>query len=165
MVLYLQNGACSWKTWTIRRLELQLMSDFLTSDVLGLSENLAASAGSPPSITGLVNMWAKEVGECHLRRTRRKTPSLKLNTLATYNPNNPVYSHFTQIVWKATTDFGCHLETCNNSAIFDFSKLGVCYLSFSLPSRLIFMFHLPSQPISLFANTILKETFLGNSGM
>ena len=32
---------------------------------------------------------------------------------AQYDPNNPVASHFTQVVWKSTTTLGCAVATCN----------------------------------------------------
>ena len=44
---------------------------------------------------------------------------------AEYNPENPVPSHFTQVVWKETTDVGCALQVCNNSNIFDLATYGV----------------------------------------
>ena len=30
-----------------------------------------------------------------------------------YNPGNPVASHFTQVVWKDTTELGCAVVACN----------------------------------------------------
>ena len=30
-----------------------------------------------------------------------------------YNPNSPVASHFTQVVWKDTTELGCAVVACN----------------------------------------------------
>ena len=35
-----------------------------------------------------------------------------------YNPNNPTYSHFTQVVWKSTTQLGCAVATCPDGSIF-----------------------------------------------
>ncbi|KAF8271341.1 CAP domain-containing protein [Lactarius quietus] len=61
-------------------------------------ENLAAGTGNY-SITDAVGDWAAEVSQ--------------------YDPNNPVPSHFTQIVWKSTTQVGCAVQTC--SGIFDAS--------------------------------------------
>jgi len=34
-----------------------------------------------------------------------------------YDPANPTYNHFTQVVWKSTTQLGCAGATCND--IFD----------------------------------------------
>ncbi|KAJ7783468.1 PR-1-like protein [Mycena maculata] len=55
-------------------------------------ENLAAGTGSF-GIAQAVGAWAAEVSE--------------------YNANDPVPSHFTQMVWKATTEIGCAVATCN----------------------------------------------------
>ncbi|KAF7317865.1 PR-1-like protein [Mycena kentingensis (nom. inval.)] len=59
-------------------------------------ENLAAGTGSYSPAQG-VQDWANEASE--------------------YNPNNPQFSHFTQMVWKATTNLGCAVATCGG--IFD----------------------------------------------
>ncbi|KAJ7786011.1 CAP domain-containing protein, partial [Mycena metata] len=57
-----------------------------------LGENLAAGTGSF-SITDAVKAWTDEVSE--------------------YNANNPQPSHFTQVVWKASTEIGCAVQTCD----------------------------------------------------
>ncbi|KAJ7130070.1 PR-1-like protein [Mycena crocata] len=57
-----------------------------------LGENLAAGTGSF-SIAEAVKAWTDEVTE--------------------YNPNNPQPSHFTQVVWKASTKLGCAVQTCD----------------------------------------------------
>jgi len=57
-----------------------------------LGENLAAGTGSY-SIAEAVKDWTDEVSE--------------------YNSNNPQPSHFTQVVWKATTQIGCAVQTCD----------------------------------------------------
>ncbi|KAJ7293291.1 CAP domain-containing protein [Mycena rebaudengoi] len=57
-----------------------------------LGENLAAGTGSF-SIAEAVKAWTDESSE--------------------YNPRNPQFSHFTQVVWKATTKVGCAVATCN----------------------------------------------------
>ena len=72
---------------------------------------------------------------------------------ASYDPRNPVPSHFTQVVWKSTTKVGCAVHMCNG--IFD-PKFGVshslsvlvCDPTTSAPL---------SRPNSSFANTFLKE--------
>ncbi|GAA6008952.1 uncharacterized protein JCM10292_006574 [Rhodotorula paludigena] len=64
-------------------------------------ENLAASAGSGVTInTALqgIRAWEAEAPE--------------------YDPNNPVYSHFTQMVWKSTTQLGCAQVSCPAGSIF-----------------------------------------------
>jgi hypothetical protein len=33
--------------------------------------------------------------------------------VADYDPNNPVPSHFTQVVWKGTTQVGCAHADCS----------------------------------------------------
>ncbi|KAJ6590279.1 PR-1-like protein [Mycena sp. CBHHK59/15] len=56
-------------------------------------ENLAA--GSPASsfpIPVAIQSWANEASQ--------------------YDPNNPVPSHWTQMVWKATTKLGCAVQSC-----------------------------------------------------
>ncbi|KAJ7630658.1 CAP domain-containing protein [Roridomyces roridus] len=57
-----------------------------------LGENLAAGTGDF-SIEDGTGLWAKEVSE--------------------YDPSNPQPSHFTQMVWKATTQIGCAQQTCD----------------------------------------------------
>jgi pathogenesis-related protein 1 len=36
---------------------------------------------------------------------------------ADYNPANPTYTHFTQVIWKSTTQLGCAVSKCDG--IFD----------------------------------------------
>ncbi|GAB1520743.1 hypothetical protein RhiTH_003831 [Rhizoctonia solani] len=60
-------------------------------EVGAFGENLAAGSGL--GATAAVKMWTDEASE--------------------YNPNNPQYSHFTQVVWKATTEVGCAVRSCN----------------------------------------------------
>ncbi|KAF9478051.1 PR-1-like protein [Pholiota conissans] len=74
-------------------------------------ENLAAGTGSSYGISAAVKSWADEVSQ--------------------YNPSNPVPSHFTQVVWKGTSEVGCAVQSC--SGIFDASfgpaKFFVCEYS------------------------------------
>ncbi|CDO72316.1 hypothetical protein BN946_scf184977.g13 [Trametes cinnabarina] len=56
-------------------------------------ENLAAGTGSSYGIQAAVKSWTDEVSQ--------------------YDPNNPQPSHFTQVVWKATTQVGCAVQSCN----------------------------------------------------
>ncbi|EMD41805.1 hypothetical protein CERSUDRAFT_110367 [Gelatoporia subvermispora B] len=60
-------------------------------------ENLAAGTGSSYGIDAAIQSWTSEVSQ--------------------YDPSNPQPSHFTQVVWKATTEVGCAVQTCNG--IFD----------------------------------------------
>ncbi|KAF9015338.1 CAP domain-containing protein [Cyathus striatus] len=55
-------------------------------------EDLAAGGGDF-SITSAVKLWTDEASE--------------------YDPSNPVPSHFTQVVWKATTQVGCAVQSCD----------------------------------------------------
>ncbi|KAJ7456700.1 PR-1-like protein [Mycena latifolia] len=57
-----------------------------------LGENLAAGTGSF-TIAKAVKAWTDEVSN--------------------YDPNNPQASHFTQVVWKASTQLGCAVQTCD----------------------------------------------------
>jgi len=67
-------------------------------------ENLAAGTGSGFDVDAAVKLWTDEA--------------------SSYDPNNPVPSHFTQVVWKSTTELGCVLYICNNSNIFDLATYG-----------------------------------------
>ncbi|KIK04256.1 hypothetical protein K443DRAFT_424528 [Laccaria amethystina LaAM-08-1] len=60
-------------------------------------ENLAAGTGSAYDIAAAIKSWTDEVSE--------------------YNSNNPVPSHFTQVVWKGTSQVGCAVQLCDG--IFD----------------------------------------------
>lgn len=51
-----------------------------------------------------------------------------------YSPSNPVYNHYTQVVWQNTTEIGCGLSPCNN--IFDESSTFVTCL-YSPPGNVV----------------------------
>ncbi|EJD40057.1 PR-1-like protein [Auricularia subglabra TFB-10046 SS5] len=58
-------------------------------------ENLAAGApASSYPISSAIALWNAEEPD--------------------YNPSNPQYSHWTQVVWKSTTDVGCAVAHCGN---------------------------------------------------
>jgi len=63
----------------------------------GAGENLAAGTGGL-SIQAAIAMWTDESRD--------------------YDPSNPVASHFTQVVWKATTQLGCAFAICPAGSIF-----------------------------------------------
>ncbi|KAI0669976.1 CAP domain-containing protein, partial [Trametes maxima] len=71
-------------------------------------ENLAAGTGSSYGIQSAVKSWTDE-----------------------YNPNSPEPSHFTQVVWKASSQVGCAVQSCNGifDASFGPAKFFVCEYS------------------------------------
>jgi uncharacterized protein YkwD len=56
-------------------------------------ENLAAGTGSSYDIRAAIKSWTDESPQ--------------------YNPNKPISSHFTQVVWKSSASLGCAVATCN----------------------------------------------------
>ena len=64
--------------------------------MFGLAENLAAGGGDF-TVTDAINLWTAEVKD--------------------YDPQHPTYSHFTQVVWKATTEVGCAVATCSGKML------------------------------------------------
>ena len=65
----------------------------------GAGQNLAAGASSAATASqsgqAIVDMWMAEEKD--------------------YNPKSPTYSHFTQVVWKGTTQLGCFQAQCASS--------------------------------------------------
>ncbi|KAJ3737036.1 PR-1-like protein [Lentinula guzmanii] len=74
-------------------------------------ENLAAGTGSGYGIAQAIDSWSSEASQ--------------------YDPNNPVASHFTQMVWKATTEVGCAVASCSGifAASFGLASFYVCEYS------------------------------------
>ncbi|KAG6813083.1 hypothetical protein H0H92_014142 [Tricholoma furcatifolium] len=74
-------------------------------------ENLAAGTGSSYDIQAAIQSWTDEVSE--------------------YDPSNPVASHFTQVVWKSTTQVGCAVQSCSGifPASYGLAKFYVCEYS------------------------------------
>ncbi|KAF8203041.1 PR-1-like protein [Pholiota molesta] len=74
-------------------------------------ENLAAGTGSSYGIAAAVKSWTDEVSQ--------------------YNPSNPVPSHFTQVVWKGTSQVGCAVQSCSGifAASFGPAQFFVCEYS------------------------------------
>ncbi|CDR45963.1 RHTO0S11e06722g2_1 [Rhodotorula toruloides] len=65
-------------------------------------ENLAANAGEGTGVAAAlagIQLWEDEAPN--------------------YDPANPTYSHFTQMVWKSATKLGCALQVCAPGSIFD----------------------------------------------
>ncbi|KAI5835892.1 PR-1-like protein [Schizophyllum commune Tattone D] len=85
-------------------------------------ENLAAGPGL--TIEGAVNMWNEESKD--------------------YDPANPQYSHWTQVVWKGTTQLGCGVTVCPSVAGMDNASLYVC--SYNPPGNYIGEFGENVQP-------------------
>jgi hypothetical protein len=94
------------------------------------SENLAAGTGSSYDIATAIKSWTDEV--CEYPKPKLYTCS-KLTglLLAQYDASNPQPSHFTQVVWKATTQVGCALQMCN----------GIFAASFGVSSHISFGVH------------------------
>jgi len=80
-------------------------------------ENLAAGTGSDFDIAAAIKLWTDEVSE--------------------YDPSNPQPSHFTQVVWKATTQVGCAVQSCDG--IFDpsYGKANYYVCEYSPPGNVI----------------------------
>ncbi|KAG6901851.1 hypothetical protein C0995_007237 [Termitomyces sp. Mi166 len=74
-------------------------------------ENLAAGTDSSYGIQAAIKSWTDEASE--------------------YNPAHPVYSHFTQVVWKSTTQVGCAVQLCDGifSSSYGKAKYYVCEYS------------------------------------
>jgi len=79
-----------------------------------LIENLAAGSGSYTVSDG-INAWNAEAKD--------------------YDPKNPTFSHFTQVVWKGTKEVGCAFVTCPPGSIFA-ASFGVRPLSPLSPANL-----------------------------
>ncbi|CAE6420054.1 unnamed protein product, partial [Rhizoctonia solani] len=74
-------------------------------------QNLAAGTSNPSAATA-IGWWNAESKD--------------------YNPSNPQYSHWTQVVWKSTTKPGCAMKQCAPGTIFDASYVAnyfVCHYS------------------------------------
>jgi len=80
-------------------------------------ENLAAGTGDSYTIKTAVQSWADEASQ--------------------YDPNNPQYSHFTQMVWKGTTQLGCAHQDCSGifGANYGLAHYHVC--EYSPPGNVI----------------------------
>ncbi len=61
-----------------------------------------------PSIPGLVKLVRRIV-----RTIRHDMVTHTVYYIASYHSNNPQPSHFTQVVWKSTTQVGCAVKDCS----------------------------------------------------
>ncbi|KAJ8096226.1 hypothetical protein AAF712_014907 [Marasmius tenuissimus] len=84
-------------------------------------ENLAAGAGGGYKPVDGVKQWNAEVKD--------------------YDPKNPQFSHFTQVVWKATKEVGCAAVQCGDK-IFgpDFKDSTYLVCEYSPPGNVIGQF-------------------------
>lgn len=87
-----------------------------------LGENLAAGTGSGYGIPQAIGSWTDEVCEFIPNSLTGGFSRIDYMSTAQYNPNEPQASHFTQVVWKSTTEVGCAEQDC--SGIFP-SSFGV----------------------------------------
>jgi hypothetical protein len=76
-------------------------------------ENLAAGTGAGFGIREAIGLWADEVCGCLAYPKFDHYIDVALTLQASYNPNDPQASHFTQVVWKSTTQLGCASAICN----------------------------------------------------
>lgn len=75
---------------------------------VNLGQNLYAATFSSGNIMAdAVNDWMSEA--------------------SSYDPNNPVASHFTQVVWQSTTTIGCAVANCPAGSIFQGNTNGPEY--------------------------------------
>jgi len=87
-------------------------------------ENLAAGTGSSYGIPQALGSWAAEASQ--------------------YDASNPVASHFTQMVWKATTEVGCAVAQCS----------GIFAASFGLASFYVCEYTVQGNVIGAFAQNV-----------
>ncbi|KAK0246060.1 CAP domain-containing protein [Armillaria nabsnona] len=83
-------------------------------------ENLAAGTGSGYTISSAIKSWTDEA--------------------SSYDPNNPVASHFTQVVWKATSQVGCAVQSCDGIFAASFGKASYYVCEYSPAGNVIGQF-------------------------
>lgn len=79
-------------------------------------ENLAAGTGKNYQLEDGIKQWADEVKD--------------------YNPNSPQFSHFTQMVWKASTQVGCVQIRCPSLDLGGGNKWDVSYIYVTIRSEI-----------------------------
>ncbi|ELU38677.1 ubiquitin carboxyl-terminal hydrolase 6 [Rhizoctonia solani AG-1 IA] len=76
-------------------------------------ENLAVGTGDFGAAAA-VKLWTDEIGKW----LRQSNPLQVITRADQYDPNNPQPSHFTQVVWKSTTELGCAVTRCPAGTIY-----------------------------------------------
>ena len=87
-----------------------------STDLEGLAQGYAASCqfANPGDALGAVGTnLAAGTGSFDAKAA----VTLFMSDAAAYNPEDPTLSHFTQVVWKNTTELGCAASRCDS--IFD----------------------------------------------
>ncbi|CAE6470435.1 unnamed protein product [Rhizoctonia solani] len=79
-------------------------------------ENLAAGTGDF-SAAAAVKLWTDEIDQ--------------------YDPNNPQPSHFTQVVWKSTTQLGCAVARCPAGTIYQEAESSYHVCEYAPPGNVI----------------------------
>ena len=87
----------------------------------GLGENLAKNRGSMRNPTAVTESWAGEEA-CWTFGTFMQTDSCDMTCTTQMFSNG--CGHYTQIIWRNTTQVGCGMATCSDS-----SEIWVCNYS------------------------------------
>ncbi|KAF9521346.1 CAP domain-containing protein, partial [Crepidotus variabilis] len=77
-------------------------------------ENLAAGTGSYSILDG-IKAWTDEA--------------------SSYDPNNPTFSHFTQVVWKSSTELGCAYQFCDGIFPASYGKARLVVCEYAVPGN------------------------------
>ncbi|KAG8702715.1 hypothetical protein FRC09_004583 [Ceratobasidium sp. 395] len=88
-----------------------------------VGENLAAGTGNYGAVDA-VKGWTDEISTSEFA-LELVVQSLT-RSVEDYDPRNPKPSHFTQVVWKSSTQLGCAVKQCPPGSIFP-AKFGVAY--------------------------------------
>lgn len=66
---------------------------------------------------------------------------------ADYDSSNPTYSHFTQMVWKGTTELGCAIALCDGIFDASFGKASYMVCEYNPPGNVIGQFAYVHDPL------------------